>query len=104
MWIGTGLVAQRLRDRAHCSGLADHLLDRDAVRERLRELARHVTPAAGDTLQHDPAGARAVVDDGRLDLVAFLETHLTRLGIAKLVLPVALTEAAPSIASLRNWM
>ena len=59
-------------------------LDRDAVLERLLELARHVAATAGDTFQHDRAGARAVVDDRRFELVAHLDRDLAGLRVTEL--------------------
>jgi len=62
----------------------DEALDRDPVRERLLELARDVPAAAGDPLQNDRPRAGAVIDDRRLDLVAFVELHFARRGVAEL--------------------
>src|SRR5206468_6233557 len=62
----------------------DQALDRDPVREGLLELARDVPAAAGDPLQHDRPRARPVIDDRRLDLVALVELHFARHGIAEL--------------------
>src|SRR3989449_4289621 len=62
----------------------DEALDRDPVRERLLELARDVPAAPGDPLQDDRPRARPVIDDGRLDLVALVELHLARRGVAEL--------------------
>src|SRR5262249_33567509 len=62
----------------------DEALDRDPVRERSFELARHMPAAAGDPFQDDRPRARPVIDDGRLDLVALVERDVTRRGVAEL--------------------
>src|SRR5207244_7208616 len=62
----------------------DEALDRDPVRERLLELPGDVPAAAGDPLEHDRPRARPVIDDRRLDLVALVELHFARRGVAEL--------------------
>ena len=80
-------------ERAHAADLhavaaldlaRDDAFHRDAIGERLLELARQVAPSARDTLEDDRPALRAVVHDGRLDLVALLQGHRSGLLVAEL--------------------
>src|SRR5262249_57333537 len=80
-------------ERAHAADLdlvasldlaRDDAFHRDAIGKCLLQLAGQVSAAAGDAFQHDRAGARAVVHDRGLDLVAFLERDLAARRVAEL--------------------